>query len=95
MSVPTIDREDMDAGSMLRRAHEQGKRLERHDPNQLVREVADLLRHRGLHPELPAGTGRAGMAAGAAGMLLRAFGILPAGDVTSIDRINAPDPCSR
>ncbi|GAA3759578.1 hypothetical protein GCM10022225_51320 [Plantactinospora mayteni] len=95
MFVPTIDREDMDASAMLRRAHERGEQLEKYDPNQLVSEVAGLLRERGFHPELPAGTGRAGMAAGAAGMMLRAFGILPAGDVTSIDRVNAPDPESR
>jgi CubicO group peptidase (beta-lactamase class C family) len=44
------------------------------------------LRERGLDPDLPPSTGRAGMAVGAAGSLLRAFGILPASDTTAIDR---------
>lgn len=93
--IPTTDPQDMDTGAMIRRAHEAGGALERYDPNQLVLDVAELLRTRGLHPELPAGTGRAGMAAGAAGMLVRAFGILPATDPLVRDRVNAPDPDSR
>lgn len=95
MLVPTTKPEDMDSGAMLRRAYERGEQLETYDPNQLVADVRELLRERGLHPELPPNTGRAGMAAGAAGTLLRAFGILPAGDYTTIDRVSAPDPESR
>jgi hypothetical protein len=86
---------DMDAGAMLRRAHERGETLETFSPHRLVADVLELLRAQGLHPEIPAGTDRVGMAAGAAGTLLRACGILPAGDYTCIDRVNAPDPESR
>jgi hypothetical protein len=93
--IPTINREDMDSGALVRRAYERGEQLETYDPGRLLEDVARLLRDQGLHPHLPPGTGRTGMATGAAGMLLRAFGILPAGDVTSIDRVNAPDPDSR
>lgn len=95
MLIPTTTPDDMDSAEMIRRAYENGQQLETYDPNQLVADVQRLLSELGLHPELPAGTGRAGMAAGAAGMLLRAFGILPAGDYTAIDRPNAPDPDSR
>jgi hypothetical protein len=95
MLVPTTAPEDMDSGAMMRRAHERGEQLETCDPSALVNDVADLLRARGLHPEIPQGTGRAGMAAGAAGTLLRAFGILPAADWQVRDRVNAPDPDSR
>jgi hypothetical protein len=93
--IPTTDPEDMDSGAMMRRAHERGEQLETYDPDQLIAEIHDLLRQRGLHPELPPGTGRVGMAAGAAGKLLRAFGILPAWDYTAIDRLNSSDPDSR
>ena len=95
MLIPTTHPEDMDSSAMMRRAYERGAQLETYDPNQLVVDVRNLLRERGLHPELPEGTGRAGMALGATGMLLRAFGILPAGDYTTIDRINATDPEDR
>lgn len=88
-------REDMDAAAMIRRAHEHGAKLETYDPNQLVGEIQDLLRERGLNPDIPPDTGRAGMATSAAGMLLRAFGILPATDHTTIDRLNTPDPDTR
>ncbi|MGI5213811.1 hypothetical protein [Plantactinospora sp. CA-290183] len=90
--IPTTDHEDMDSGAMLRRAYERGEQLQTYDPEQLVCEVAALLRDRGFRPELPAGTGRAGTASGAAGMMLRAFGILPAGGLASVARDNAPDP---
>jgi hypothetical protein len=80
---------------MMRRAHERGEQLETYDPDQLIVEVRELLEARGLHPQLPPGTGRVGMAAGASGMLLRAFGLLPAAPITTIDRINAPDPDER
>ncbi|HKT01330.1 MAG TPA: hypothetical protein VJT31_17535 [Rugosimonospora sp.] len=93
--TPTTAPQDMDTGAMLRRAHERGTRLESHDPDQLVADVYALLESKGLHPDLPPGTGRYPMAAGAAGQLLRAFGILPAGDHTTVDRVNAPDPQSR
>jgi hypothetical protein len=93
--IPTTAPEDMDSGAMQRRAHASGARLDTYDPDQLVADVAELLTQRGLYPDLPPGTGRAGMAAGAAGGLLRAFGILPAGNHTAIDRRNAPDPDSR
>lgn len=88
-------REDMDAAAMIRRAHQRGAVLETYNPDQLVGEVQDLLRERGLNPDLPPHTGRAGMATGAAGQLLRAFGILPATDHTAIDRLNASDTDSR
>lgn len=88
----TTTAEDMDAGAMLRRAHETGWTAQTYDPNQLVADVAALLRERGLHPDT---RGRAGMAGGAAGMLLRAMGIVPAADITAIDRHNAPDPDER
>jgi hypothetical protein len=93
--IPTTQHENMDSGAMMRRASEHGEQMETYDPDRLIQEVAEMLRERGLHPELPTGTGRAGMAAGASGMLLRAFGILPAGDWQVRDRINAPDPDSR
>lgn len=95
MLVPVTHREDMDSGAMMRRAYERGEQLETYDPDQLVVDVRELLKARGLHPELPPGTGRMGMAAGATGMLLRAFGILPAADYTTIDRLNAPNPDER
>jgi hypothetical protein len=87
--------EDMDATAMVRRANERGARLETYDPNQLVGDVQDLLRERGLDPDLPPDTGRAAMATSAAGMLLRAFGILPATDHTTIDRLSASDADER
>lgn len=80
MLIPTTLPEDMDSSVMLRRAHAAGVKLEKYDPDQLLRDVAELLRARGLNPELPPYTGRVGMAAGAAGQMLRAFGILPAAD---------------
>lgn len=86
MLVPTIDREDMDSAAIMRRAYERGVQVETYSPDQLIADVRDLLQERGLHPELPPGTGRLGMAAGASGMLLRAFGIVPAGDYTPTDR---------
>lgn len=95
MTIPAAREDDMDSGAMMRRAYERGERLESYDPDKLLADVQGLLRERGLHPELPPGTGRTGMAHGASGMLLRAFGILPAGDYTSIDRLNAPDPDTR
>lgn len=61
---------------------------ESYDPNQLVVDVEEFLRAKGLHPDA---TGQMGMAGGGAGMMLRAFGIFPAGDYTTIDRRNAPD----
>jgi hypothetical protein len=66
-----------------------------YDPHRLVHEVAALLEAGGLHPALPEGTGRRGMASGAAGALPRAFGILPVGGADAIDRVNAPDADSR
>jgi hypothetical protein len=85
-------RENMDSAEMARRAHERGAILETYDPNRLVGEVQELLRERGLDPDLPPHEGRAGMAVGGAGMLLRAFGIPPAADYSTIDRPNAHDP---
>lgn len=79
MLVPVTQREDMDSGAMARRAHERGEQLEKFDPYRLIEEVKGLLEAHGLHPELPAGTGRLSMATGASGKLLRAFGILPVG----------------
>lgn len=93
--IPTTNPQDMDSGAMMRRAYEQGVTLESYDPGQLIVDVCELLEARGLHPDIPPGTGRAGMAAGASGQLLRALGILPAGDYRMIDRLNAPDPDSR
>jgi hypothetical protein len=78
----------MDAGALVRRAHELGLELQSYDPNQLVVDVEDLLRRRGLSPD---SHGRRGMAVGASGALLRAFGILPAGSSQLIDRLNARD----
>jgi hypothetical protein len=93
--IPTNSRQDMDSVAMARRAQEAGQQLEKYDPNLLVRDIAALLESKGFHPELPPGTGRIGMATGAAGALLRAFGVLPLGGVEAIDRTNAPDPESR
>lgn len=93
--IPTTEAQNMDSNEMVRRAAETGAKLETYDPTRLVAEVCELLTDRGLHPDIPPGTGRAGMAAGAAGQLLRALGILPAGGAESIDRLNAPDPDSR
>ena len=84
--------DDMDAGAMMRRAHANGITLQSYDPNQLVTDVVSLLRQRGLDPDAD---GRPGTATGAAGTLLRALGILPAGDYTMIDRRNAPDSDDR
>ena len=61
---------------------------EAYAPDELVRNVEELLRGHGLHPDA---TGNLGMAHAGAGMLLRALGILPAGDYRQIDRRNAPD----
>lgn len=91
MSTPITGPEDMDSGAIMRRAFERGETAETYDPNILVRDVANFLESRGLNPQIPPGTGRAGMAMGAAGMLLRAFGIVPAGDWRVRDRVNAPD----
>jgi hypothetical protein len=86
---------DMNASAIMRRAHERGERAETFDPGDLVQAVQDLLVSRALHPDLPADSGRRPMATSAAGMLLRAFGIVPAGDHTLLDRHNAPDPQDR
>jgi hypothetical protein len=83
--------DDLDSTALLRRANTTTARVETYDPNQLVQDIANLLQQRGLQPHLPAGSGRSGIAHGAAGTLLRAFGILPASTYTTIDRINAPD----
>lgn len=86
---------DMDAGAIMRRAYERGERAEVFDPDEVVEAVRELLTSRGLHPDLPANSGRRPMAAAAAGLILRAFGIVPAGDYTLIDRHNAPDANDR
>jgi hypothetical protein len=83
--------DDLDSTAILRRAHYTGIPVQTYDPNLLTCEIQDLLRARGLQPDLPYGSGRAGIAQGATGTLLRAFGILPAGGPTTIDRPNAPD----
>jgi hypothetical protein len=95
MSTEAFTREDMDSGAIARRAHARGERAESFDPDEVVTAVHALLVERGLHPDLPSDTGRRPMAGAAAGMLLRAFGIVPAGDYSVIDRLNAPDPDSR
>ena len=82
----------MDIADIFRQARERGKEPEAYDPNQLVIDVAEMLRDKGFSPSYE---GRAGMASGAAGMMLRAFGILPAGDEYTIDRHNAPDADER
>jgi hypothetical protein len=69
-----------------------GIELESYDPNQLVYDVQELLRSKGLHPDA---TDRMGAAGANASWLLRAFGILPACNYTAIDRPNALDPESR
>jgi hypothetical protein len=95
MLIPTIERQDMDSAAIVHRAQEAGVQIETYDPAQLVQDIAELLRARGLHPDMPSGTGRAGTATGASGQLLRAFGILPAADWRVRDRVEAPDPESR
>jgi len=82
----------MDSTALIRRANDLGIELQTFDPNRLVVEVEDLLRRHGLSPD---SQGRTGMAVGAAGTLLRAFGILPASDHDVIDRPNAPDADDR
>ena len=89
MRPPTED--NLDSTALLHRANMNTAPLQAYDPNQLVHDIADLLQQRGLEPHLPTGTGHRGIAHGAAGTLLRAFGILPATDHTTIDRTNAPD----
>lgn len=86
---------DMDSGAIMRRAHHRGERAEVFDPDYVVEAVREFLTSRGLHPDLPADTGRSPMATTAAGMLLRAFGIVPGADYNVIDRHNAPDPHER
>ena len=86
---------NMDSGAIMRRAYERGERAEVFDPDDVVEAVHEFLTSRGLHPNLPAGTGRRPMATVAAGMLLRALGIVPGGDYKEIDRHNAPDPHDR
>jgi len=63
-----------------------------YDPNQLIADVRDLLRSKGLQPDA---TGYLGVATGAAGTLLRAFGIAPLGGPTTIDRHEACDSDTR
>ena len=82
----------MEISEIFRQARERGEVPEVYDPDQLVTDVAQLLRDKGLNP---VSEGHMGMATGAAGMMLRAFGILPAGDEYTIDRHNAPDPDQR
>jgi hypothetical protein len=84
----------MDATAMIRRANERGAKLETYDPNHLVGDVQDLLRERGLDPDLPPDTGRAAMATSAAGMLLRAFGISPAPTTPPSTDSTHPTPTS-
>lgn len=79
----------MDAGEIIRNAHERGEQVQTYDPGVLVREVEQLLRDRGLRLNL---TGRVGMAHGAAGMMLRAFGVVPSTGYTGLDRIHASYP---
>jgi hypothetical protein len=61
---------------------------ESYNPEELIEDVIKLLRERGLHPDA---TGQRGEAGAGAGRLLRALGILPAGDYRMIDRRNASD----
>ncbi|NUR59415.1 MAG: hypothetical protein HOV87_12215 [Catenulispora sp.] len=82
----------MDIAEIYRSAAERGEPVETYGPDALVAEVAELLRAKGLHPDA---AGRMGAATGGAGMMLRAFGIVPADDHTVIDRHNAPDPDER
>lgn len=84
--------QDRESATIIKDAADRGERYETYDPNHLVREIRDLLMERGLHPNA---TGHLGMALGAAGTLLRAFGIVPSSDFTTVDRINAPDPQDR
>jgi len=77
-----------DAADIIRRAHARGEQPQAYDPHQLVKDVAGLLRERGLSPDK---YGRAGMATAAAGMLLRAFDILPATDYSTIDTASDPE----
>jgi hypothetical protein len=84
----------MDATAMIRRANKRGAKLETYDPNHLVGDVQDLLRERGLDPDLPPDTGRAAMATSAAGMLLRAFGISPAPTTPPSTDSTHPTPTS-
>ena len=63
-----------------------------YDPNQLVADVRDLLHAKGLRPNP---TGSLGAATGAAGHLLRAFGIAPLGGPATIDRHDSHDPDTR
>lgn len=97
MSVTAYQQQpgDMSSGAIMRRAAARGRRAETFDPEDLVDAVEALLAARGLHPEPPRDQGLGGMASGAAGMLLRSFGIVPAGDFRQIDRLNAPDPDDR
>lgn len=80
------------SSAIIESAANRGERHETYDPNQLVREIREFLTDKGLHPDA---TGHLGMAVGGAGMLLRAFGIVPSSDFTTVDRINAPDPEDR
>jgi hypothetical protein len=84
--------DERDISALYLAAHSRGEQVQAYDANVLVREVADLLRERGLAPDA---TGYMGMATGAAGKLLRAFGIVPAMDYRALDRLNAPDPETR
>jgi hypothetical protein len=63
-----------------------------YDPNQLVADVRNLLQSKGLRPNA---TGHLGVAIGAAGTLLRAFGIAPLGGITTIDRHESHDSDTR
>lgn len=83
---------ERESSEIIREAAARGERHETYDPNHLISDVRELLNKKGLHPNA---TGHLGMALGGAGMLLRAFGIVPNSDFTSIDRINAPDPDDR
>jgi hypothetical protein len=82
----------MEISEIFREARARGEQPQTYDPNQLVLDVRDLLFERGLRPDIYT---HGGAASGAAGMMLRALGILPACDERAIDRPNGPDPDMR
>ena len=83
---------ERESSAIIAAAAARGCQAETYDPNHLIDDVREFLVRKGLHPDA---SGHLGMALGGAGMLLRAFGIVPASSFTSVDRVNAPDPEDR
>jgi hypothetical protein len=83
MTEPTYMTSGNPDRDLILQSRAAGIELESYDPGQLIADVQELLRSKGLHPDV---ADRLAAASANASWLLRAFGILPAGDHTITER---------